>query len=146
APSSRSSPGTCASPKKRSGSSPRTSAVASAGRGRSTLATSSRSAGPRSPGYGREIGASVLTGHPVKWIEDRSENIQADSFARDYHITAELAAKKDGTMQALRVKTIADHGAFDAAANPSKYPAGLFHIITGSYPFQKSFVEVDGAY
>jgi len=101
---------------------------------------------PVYPGYVLAIGASVLTGHPVKWIEDRSENIQADSFARDYHITAELAAKKDGTMQALRVKTIADHGAFDAAANPSKYPAGLFHIITGSYPFAKSFVEVDGAY
>src|SRR6267378_5461003 len=101
---------------------------------------------PVYPGYVLAIGASVLTGHPVKWIEDRSENIQADSFARDYHITAELAAKKDGTMQALRVKTVADHGAFDAAANPSKYPAGLFHIITGSYPFQKSFVEVDGVY
>src|SRR3989442_10979614 len=101
---------------------------------------------PVYPGYVLAIGASVLTGHPVKWIEDRSENIQADTFARDYHITAELAAKKDGTMQALRVTTIADHGAFDAAANPSKYPAGLFHIITGSYPFQKSFVEVDGAY
>src|SRR5437870_537958 len=101
---------------------------------------------PVYPGYVLAIGASVLTGHPVKWIEDRSENIQADSFARDYHITAELAAKKDGTMQALRVKTVADHGAFDAAANPSKYPAGLFHIITGSYPFTKSFVEVDGAY
>src|SRR2546421_3960540 len=101
---------------------------------------------PVYPGYVLAIGASVLTGHPVKWIEDRAENIQADSFARDYHIPAELAAKKDGTMQALRVKTIADHGAFDAAANPSKYPAGLFHIITGSYPFTKSFVEVDGAY
>src|SRR3989442_5006247 len=101
---------------------------------------------PVYPGYVLAIGASVLTGHPVKWIEDRSENIQADSFARDYHITAELAAKKDGTMQALRVTTIADHGAFDAAANPSKYPAGLFHIITGSYPFPKSFVEVDGAF
>ena len=101
---------------------------------------------PVYPGYVLAIGASVLTGHPVKWIEDRSENIQADSFARDYHITAELAAKKDGTVQALRVKTIADHGAFDAAANPSKFPAGLFHIITGSYPFAKAFVEVDGAY
>src|SRR6266511_48340 len=101
---------------------------------------------PVYPGYVLAIGASVLTGLPVKWIEDRAENIQADSFARDYHITAELASKKDGTMKALRVKTIADHGAFDAAANPSKYPAGLFHIVTGSYPFQKSFVEVDGAY
>ncbi len=101
---------------------------------------------PVYPGYVLAIGASVLTGKPVKWIEDRSENIQADSFARDYHISAELAAKKDGTMQALRVKTIADHGAFDAAANPSKFPAGLFHIITGSYPFEKAFVEVDGVY
>src|SRR3989475_594236 len=82
----------------------------------------------------------------VSWIEDRAENIQADSFARDYHISAELAAKKDGTMQALRVKTIADHGAFDAAANPSKFPAGLFNIVTGSYPFKQAFVEVDGAY
>src|SRR5881296_3068023 len=101
---------------------------------------------PVYPGYVLAIGASVLTGAPVKWIEDRSENIQADSFARDYHISAELAAKKDGTMQALRVKTIADHGAFDAAANPSKFPAGLFNIVTGSYPFQQAFVEVDGAY
>ena len=101
---------------------------------------------PVYPGYVLAIGASVLIGKPVKWIEDRSENIQADSFARDYWITAEVAAKKDGTMQAVRVKTIADHGAFDAAANPSKFPAGLFHIITGSYPFAKSFVEVDGAY
>ncbi|MDP9321456.1 MAG: aerobic carbon-monoxide dehydrogenase large subunit [Chloroflexota bacterium] len=101
---------------------------------------------PVYPGYVLAIGASVLIGKPVKWIEDRSENIQADSFARDYWITAEVAAKKDGTMQAVRVKTIADHGAFDAAANPSKFPAGLFHVITGSYPFAKSFVEVDGAY
>ncbi len=101
---------------------------------------------PVYPGYVLAIGASVLTGHPVKWIEDRAENLQADSFARDYHITAELAAKKDGTVKALRVKTIADHGAFDAAANPSKFPAGLFNIVTGSYPFEKAFVEVDGVY
>src|SRR2546426_3607334 len=101
---------------------------------------------PVYPGYVLAIGASVLTGGPVKGIEDRSQNIQADSFARDYHITAELAAKKDGTVKALRGKTIADHGAFDAAANPSKFPAGLFHIITGSYPFEKAFVAEDGAY
>jgi carbon-monoxide dehydrogenase large subunit len=52
------------------------------------------------------------------------ENLQADSFARDYHISAELAAKKDGTLTALRIKTIADHGYTDAAANPSKFPPG----------------------
>src|SRR5947207_14255810 len=74
------------------------------------------------------------------------ENLQADSFARDYHISAELAGKKDGTLTGLRVKTIADHGYTDAAANPSKFPAGLFHICTGSYDFKAAHVEVDGVY
>ncbi len=101
---------------------------------------------PVYPGYVIAIAASVLIGKPVKWIEDRMENIQADSFARDYHITAEIAAKKDGTMQALRFKTVADHGYTDAAANPSKFPAGLFSVCTGSYNFQNAFVEVDGVY
>jgi carbon-monoxide dehydrogenase large subunit len=101
---------------------------------------------PVYPGYVIAVVASIKTGHPVKWIEDRSENLQADSFARDYHISAELAANRDGTMQALRAKVIADHGAFDAAANPSKFPAGLFSICTGSYQLQAAHVEVDGVY
>ena len=101
---------------------------------------------PVYPGYVIAVAASVLTGKPVKWIEDRMENLQADSFARDYHISAELAGKKDGTLTGLRVKTIADHGYTDAAANPSKFPAGLFHICTGSYDFKAAHVEVDGVY
>ena len=92
------------------------------------------------------VAASFLTGKPVKWIEDRSENLQADSFARDYRIHAELGATKDGKIQALKVKTIADHGYTDAAADPSKFPAGLFNVITGSYDFENAFVEVDGVY
>ncbi|HEU5393781.1 MAG TPA: molybdopterin cofactor-binding domain-containing protein, partial [Candidatus Methylomirabilis sp.] len=101
---------------------------------------------PVYPGYVIAVAAAVVTGKPIKWIEDRMENLQADSFARDYHITAEIAARKDGTMTALRVKTIADHGYADAAANPSKFPAGLFSICTGSYDFKKAFAEVDGVY
>ncbi len=101
---------------------------------------------PVYPGYVLAVVAALKTGHPVKWIEDRSENIQADSFARDYHISADIGATKDGKLTALRVKTIADHGYTDAAANPSKFPAGLFHIVTGSYPFEKAHVEVDGVY
>jgi carbon-monoxide dehydrogenase large subunit len=101
---------------------------------------------PVYPGYVIAVAASVLTGKPVKWIEDRMENLQADSFARDYHISAELAGRKDGTLTGLRVKTIADHGYTDAAANPSKFPAGLFHICTGSYDFKAAHVEVDGVY
>ena len=101
---------------------------------------------PVYPGYVIAIAASVVIGKPVKWIEDRMENLQADSFARDYHIKAELAAKKDGTMTALRIKTVADHGYADAAANPSKFPAGLFSICTGSYDLKNAFAEVDGVY
>ncbi len=101
---------------------------------------------PIYPGYVVASAAAILTGKPVKWIEDRMENLMSDSFARDYHMTAEIAAKKDGTMTALRIKTLADHGYTDAAANPSKFPAGLFHICTGSYDFKAAHVEVDAAY
>src|SRR5713226_2486599 len=101
---------------------------------------------PVYPGYVIAVAASVVIGKPVKWVEDRMENLQADSFARDYHIHAELAAKKDGTLTALRIKTLADHGYTDAAANPSKFPAGLFHVCTGSYDLKHAFAEVDGVY
>ena len=118
----------------RSGSTPTTSAAASAARCRSTRATCIA------------VAASVLTGKPVKWIEDRSENLQADSFARDYHIHAELARDEGRQDHRRSVKTIADHGYTDAAADPSKFPAGLFNVITGSYDFKDAFVEVDGVY
>ena len=58
----------------------------------------------------------------------------------------EIAADKDGTLNGLRIKTLADNGYADAAANPSKYPAGMFSICTGSYNFKNAFVEVDGVY
>lgn len=101
---------------------------------------------PVYPGYVLATAASVLTGKPVKWIEDRTENLQADSFARDYHIHGELASTREGKITAMKMGVVADHGAFDAAANPSKFPAGLFSIATGSYDFQKAFAEVDGVY
>ncbi len=100
---------------------------------------------PVYPGYVIAIAVSFLLGKPVKWIEDRMENLQADSFARDYHIDAELALK-EGKITGLRVKTLADHGCADAAANPSKFPAGLYSIITGSYDMQAAHVAVDAAY
>ncbi len=101
---------------------------------------------PVYPGYVCAVVASLTLGRPVKWIESRSENLQSTGFARDYHMTAEIAADRDGKVKALRVKTLADHGAFNAAAQPSKFPAGLFSICTGSYDFPAAFCEVDGVY
>ena len=101
---------------------------------------------PIYPGYVCCVVASLTLGKPVKWIEDRSENLQADSFARDYHITAEMAADEDGKITGLRVKTLADCGAADAAANPSKFPAGMYSICTGSYDMKAAHIVVDGVY
>lgn len=101
---------------------------------------------PVYPGYVCTIVASLVTGKPVKWVEDRSENLQADSFARDYHIEAEMAADASGKITSLRVRTLADHGAADAAANPSKFPAGLYSIGTGSYDMKAAHFSVDGVY
>jgi len=101
---------------------------------------------PLYPGYLCAIAASLKTGKPVKWIEDRSENLSSTSFARDYHIHAEIAADKAGNVQALRVHTLADHGAFHTAAQPRQFPAGLFHICTGSYDFKHALVEVDAVH
>ena len=45
---------------------------------------------------------------------------------------AEMCSK-DGKITGLRVDVIADHGAFDSTAQPTKFPAGFFHICCGSY-------------
>ena len=41
---------------------------------------------------------------------------------------------------------IADHGAFNATAQPTKYPAGFFHIFTGSYDYGAAHCKVTGVY
>ena len=97
-------------------------------------------------GYICSIVASIVTGLPVKWVEDRMENLSTTSFARDYHMTTEIAATKDGKVTGLRVHVLADHGAFDSCADPSKWPAGFFNIVTGSYDFPVAHVAVDGVY
>jgi carbon-monoxide dehydrogenase large subunit len=94
-------------------------------------------------GYVVAAAASVVLGIPVKWVETRTENLTCTGFARDYHMDVEIGASKEGKVTALKVTTVADHGAFDAAADPTKYPAGLFGIVTGSYDFANAFTELD---
>src|SRR5438093_8642173 len=58
----------------------------------------------------------------------------------------EMAVRNDGRILGLRVKLLSDNGAFFADAQPSKFKAGLFHIVTGSYDIPAAYVEADGAY
>ena len=98
------------------------------------------------PGYICAAVASIVTGQPVKWIEDRIENLTATAFARDYHMRGRIAATRDGRITALACHVLADHGAFDACADPTKFPAGFFHICTGSYDIPVAHCGVDGVY
>jgi carbon-monoxide dehydrogenase large subunit len=94
------------------------------------------------PGYLCAIVGTMLAGRPVKWVEDRSENLMSTSFARDYHMHGEIAATRDGTILALRARVLGDHGAFNATAQPTRYPAGFFHIFTGSYDLRAAHCAV----
>jgi carbon-monoxide dehydrogenase large subunit len=101
---------------------------------------------PIYPGYVCSIVASIVTGKPVKWMEDRSENLTSTGFARDYIMRGEIAATRDGKILGVRVNVLADHGAFNATAQPTKYPAGFFHIFTGSYDLEAAHCKVTGVY
>ncbi len=100
---------------------------------------------PVYPGYVCAIAGSIVAGVPVKWIEDRSENLMSTGFARDYVMHAEMCSK-DGKITGLRVDVIADHGAFDSTAQPTKFPAGFFHIVCGSYDLEAAHVQVKAVY
>lgn len=98
------------------------------------------------PGYVLAIVGSIVTGHPVKWFEDRSENLMSTSFARDYIMTGEIAATKDGKLLGLRADVLADHGAFNGVAQPTKYPAGFFNMFPGSYTWEAVYGKVTSVY
>ena len=101
---------------------------------------------PIYPGYLCAVVAALNLGRPVKWVEDRSENLMSTGFARDYAMKGRAAATRDGKILAVEVDVIADHGAFNAAAQPTTFPAGFFSVFTGSYDVEAAHCRVTGAY
>ncbi|GHJ54381.1 carbon-monoxide dehydrogenase large subunit [Nonomuraea sp. TT08I-71] len=101
---------------------------------------------PIYPGYVCAIVASIVTGKPVKWMEDRSENLVSTGFARDYIMRGEIAATRDGRILAIRTNVLADHGAFNGTAAPVKYPAGFFGVFTGSYDIEAAYCSMTAVY
>jgi len=97
-------------------------------------------------GYVCSVVASIVTGKPVKWVEDRMENLMSTAFARDYWMQGKIAATKEGKITGLWCHTTADHGGFDACADPTKFPAGFMNICTGSYDIPTAYLAVDGVY
>ena len=101
---------------------------------------------PIYPGYVCAIVASLVIGKPVKWMEDRTENLVSTGFARDYVMKADIAATKEGKILAIRTNVLADHGAFNGVAAPVKYPAGFFGVFTGSYDLEAAHAKMTAVY
>ena len=102
---------------------------------------------PIYPGYVCATVASLIIGRPVKWMESRSDNLMSSSFARDYRMTGEIAATRDGEILGVRSTILADHGAFDAHAQPGEqYPTGFFPIFTSCYDVPAAYAEATGVY
>ncbi len=101
---------------------------------------------PIYPGYVCAVVGSIVTGKPVKWMEDRTENLTSTGFARDYVMRGEVAATKDGRILAIRTNVLADHGAFNGVAAPVKYPAGFFGVFTGSYQLEAAYCSMTAVY
>ncbi|KPV40763.1 xanthine dehydrogenase family protein molybdopterin-binding subunit [Alicyclobacillus ferrooxydans] len=83
---------------------------------------------------------------PVKWVEDRRENFLVTSHGRDMVLDVEFAGTKDGDFTAIRVKNIANMGAYLSTAGPG-VPTILFGLIVpGAYKIPYAAVDVYGVF
>jgi carbon-monoxide dehydrogenase large subunit len=82
---------------------------------------------------------------PVKWIEERRENIQATIHGRGQVGEVEAAVKKDGTLLGLRYRVVADIGAYHQLFTPAIPPfTGL--MLSGCYKIPAIAIEVKAAF
>ncbi|HEX4416367.1 MAG TPA: xanthine dehydrogenase family protein molybdopterin-binding subunit [Kofleriaceae bacterium] len=86
--------------------------------------------------------ASKKIGRPVKWTSDRSEAFVSDAHGRDHISHAELALDASGKFLGLRVKTLANLGAYLSTFS-SAVPTYLYAtLLSGPYDFPAIYAEV----
>ncbi|MEO8668643.1 MAG: xanthine dehydrogenase family protein molybdopterin-binding subunit, partial [Bauldia sp.] len=92
------------------------------------------------------IWAAKKVGKPVKWTADRSESFVTDAHGRDHVTHAEMALDKAGKITALKVKTIANLGAYMSTFS-SSVPTYLYApLLSGQYEIPAIYCEVDAVY
>ncbi|MGH7911743.1 MAG: xanthine dehydrogenase family protein molybdopterin-binding subunit [Candidatus Dormibacteraceae bacterium] len=79
--------------------------------------------------------ASKLLNHPVKWIETRTESLQATTHGRGQVFDVELAGTKDGRIEGLRVTQYLDAGAYIGTFGGFQACACL--VSSGAYDIPK---------
>lgn len=83
---------------------------------------------------------------PVKWTEQRQEHFLATTHGRDHVDEVELAGTRTGEIQAIRVRTYANMGAYLSTAAPG-VPTILFGlIVNGAYRIPYASTEVYGVF
>lgn len=86
--------------------------------------------------------ASRRVGRPVKWTADRSEAFLSDAHGRDHVSHAELAVTNDGRFRGLRVRTLANMGAYLSTFAPA-IPTYLHAtLLSGPYVIPAIYAEV----
>jgi len=90
--------------------------------------------------------AAKKVGRPVKWTAERGEAFLCDAHGRDHISRAELALDDTGRIQALRVRTTANLGAY-LSTFASAVPTYLYGtLLSGQYDIPAIHVEVDAMY
>ena len=85
-------------------------------------------------------------GRPVKWMETRRENYIATTHGRDHITSIEVGAKRDGTITALKVKSLANLGGILSTIAPG-IPTTLYgRMLSGAYRIPNIFCQVQGVY
>jgi carbon-monoxide dehydrogenase large subunit len=92
------------------------------------------------------VWAARRVGRPIKWTAERSESFLTDAHGRDHVTTAELATDADGNFTAMRVRTIANLGAY-LSTFASSVPTILYGtLLAGQYRTPAIFCEVRGVF
>jgi carbon-monoxide dehydrogenase large subunit len=87
-------------------------------------------------------GASVLVGRPVKWIEDRSENLMVGGQAREERVDVEAAVDPEGRILGLRVRMVMDQGAYPKVGYPATgYVSIVRALLPAAYRIEHLDVE-----
>jgi len=80
-------------------------------------------------------------GRPVKWIEDRRENLMAMNHAREAEAEIEIACTRDGTILGLRGHTYTDMGAY-MRTNGAVGSRNVAQFMSGPYRIPNIDVDV----
>jgi carbon-monoxide dehydrogenase large subunit len=92
------------------------------------------------------VWAAKKVGRPVKWTAERSESFQCDAHGRDHVTNAKLALDGDGNITGMKVKTIANLGAYMSTFS-SSVPTYLYAtLLSGQYNIPCIYAEVDAVY